>query len=501
MGPAMSGNSGTLRKLYRSSVVLTVELRRRSILLQAFGVADPGLFFKRPRIGSPFALDLFQTSSRPAIAGGGRVTYQESRSMDARILRIALCLAITISMGASYRTPNFIVTASSGSLAREIGEAAEEYRAQLAKEWLGHELPRWQQPCPIHANVNPRLGAGGATSFMFNTGHHGSASHRGGFYRSAPAGRPFGWEMTLQGSRERVLDSVLPHEVTHTIFATHFGRPLPRWADEGACTTVEHESERQKQERFLYRFLTTGRGIAFNRMFAMTEYPVDILPLYSQGYSVARYLIAQGGRRKFVGYVGDGLDTNDWAEATRRHYGFKNLSELQLTWLDWVRHGSPPTERLRGNDIKWVSSQPSSDRAPRGPQPSDANNSGISQASATAKDGWYARRSIEARSARPSHRPALPGLRKETGDVSTASDAEVLGRRRELLSAARLVPVPAPATFRVSSRPKSPPGDREVVIEWGTPSPILTPALPSSGASQSAHRMSTLPTHEAMKTR
>ncbi len=99
--------------------------------------------------------------------------------------------------------------------------------------------------------------------------------------------------MSVQGSHERVLDSVLPHEVTHTIFATHFGRPLPRWADEGACTTVEHPSERNKQTRLLYEFLTTGRGIAFNRMFAMTEYPADILPLYSQGFSLAKFLIAK----------------------------------------------------------------------------------------------------------------------------------------------------------------------------------------------------------------
>ena len=89
----------------------------------------------------------------------------------------------------------------------------------------------------------------------------------------------------------RILDSVLPHEVTHTIFATHFRRPLPRWADEGACTTVEHHSERQKQQMFLIDFLHTGRGIAFNQMFAMKEYPQDVMPLYSQGYSLARYLV------------------------------------------------------------------------------------------------------------------------------------------------------------------------------------------------------------------
>lgn len=246
--------------------------------------------------------------------------------MDARYptsLAIALALLCT---GASYRTTNFIVTASTPQLAREIAEKAEDDRRRLAIEWLGHELPPWSEPCPITAHVAPNLGAGGATSFMFDRG------------------RPFGWTMTIQGSRERVLDSVLPHEVTHTIFATHFGRPLPRWADEGACTTVEHEAERKKQEHMLITFLTSNRGIAFNRMFAMQEYPRDVLPLYAQGYSLARFLIAQGGKRKFVQYIGDGMQTNNWPEATRRHYGYRDLSELQLTWLDWVRRGCPAIE-------------------------------------------------------------------------------------------------------------------------------------------------------------
>ncbi|MFV1965342.1 MAG: hypothetical protein ACC628_07955 [Pirellulaceae bacterium] len=244
--------------------------------------------------------------------------------MEARLYHAALMAASLLSLGASYRTQNFIVTAPTQQLAREVSDAAENYRHDLAMDWLGKELPPWPAPCPITIDVGAHLGAGGATSFMFENG------------------RPFGWTMHIQGSRERILDSVLPHEVTHTLFATHFGRPLPRWADEGACTTVEHESEKNNQKRLLREFLTTGRGIAFNRMFAMKEYPQDVLPLYSQGYALARYLIAQGGRRKFVAYIGDGMRWNDWTRATREHYGYESLSELQLTWVDWVGHGSPP---------------------------------------------------------------------------------------------------------------------------------------------------------------
>jgi hypothetical protein len=247
--------------------------------------------------------------------------------MEARIgrltLRIALVLGVAISLGASYRTQNFIVNAPTPELAKAIGNAAEKYRHDLAIEWLGKELPQWRGPCPITANVSDQLGAGGATSFVFS---HGQVDWEG---------------MNIQGSALRILDSVLPHEVTHTIFASHFRQPLPRWADEGACTTVEHSSERARHQQMLITFLRTGRGIAMSRLFAMKEYPPDVLPLYAQGYSVARYLIEQGGRRKYVNFVGDGLSDENWPRAMQKFYGDQSLAALQNRWLEWVKQGSP----------------------------------------------------------------------------------------------------------------------------------------------------------------
>jgi hypothetical protein len=240
------------------------------------------------------------------------------------VMSLIACLGATApAVAAGHRTTNFLVEAPTEALARRIGDAAEQYRHDLAVEWLGKPLPRWSRPCPIKASVAPHLGAGGATSFVFD------------------AGEVFGWTMTIQGSEERILDSVLPHEITHTIFASHFRRPLPRWADEGACTTVEHPVERARQHRLLIEFLTTGRGIAFDNMFAMREYPPDVLPLYSQGYSLARYLIERGGRHKYVAFVGEGLATDDWTGALSRHYGVGGLAQMQQIWLDWVRQGCP----------------------------------------------------------------------------------------------------------------------------------------------------------------
>src|SRR5687768_5810080 len=134
--------------------------------------------------------------------------------MEARFLRVVALTAALSSLGANFRTTNFIITASTPELAKEIGQSAEKFRKELAVQWLGKEMRNWSQPCPIKAEVAPNLGAGGATSFLFERGE------------------VYGWQMTIQGSRERILDSVLPHEVTHTIFATYFRQPLPRWADE-----------------------------------------------------------------------------------------------------------------------------------------------------------------------------------------------------------------------------------------------------------------------------
>lgn len=239
------------------------------------------------------------------------------------IFSVASQLSPSLAWARGFRTANFTVSAPSPQLAREIGEAAEHFRRELAIEWLGKELPRWSKPCPIKARVSPDLGAGGATSFVFDRGE------------------VFNWRMNIQGSRERVLDSVVPHEVMHTVFASHFRQPLPRWADEGACTTVEHRSEISKQEALLINFLQTNQGIPFSAMFAMKEYPQQVLPLYAQGHSLAKFLIDQHGKRTFLDFLADGMADENWPRAVRDHYGYRHLLALQNSWMDWIRSGRP----------------------------------------------------------------------------------------------------------------------------------------------------------------
>ena len=247
--------------------------------------------------------------------------------------RIAANIPANISLAPTklyrYETQNFVITdAPTAELAREFGETAERCRREFALLWLGKELPNWSGKCPISVKVG-NFGARGSASFTFNRGED------------------FGWEMSVQGTRERIIDSVLPHEISHTIFATHFRRKLPRWIDEGAATSVEHISERSNYRRLLLEYVDPSirRAIPFNQMVEMQEYPDDdVLPLYAQCNSVAEFLIAQGGNQRFMEFTKTGLDSNDWNAAVRKHYGYDHLGDLQVVWIRWVGEGFPAVD-------------------------------------------------------------------------------------------------------------------------------------------------------------
>ena len=113
--------------------------------------------------------------------------------MEAPMLRCSLILiSLFVSTGAGFQTRNFTVTASTDEIARKVGEAAETYRRDLAIFWLGQPLPNWSKPCKLRVR-DGAMGAGGETKFQF-------------------VGKEvLNWDMYVQGSLERILDSVLPH--------------------------------------------------------------------------------------------------------------------------------------------------------------------------------------------------------------------------------------------------------------------------------------------------
>ena len=153
--------------------------------------------------------------------------------------------------------------------------------------------------------------------------------------------------MHIEGPLDRLLASVLPHEVTHTVFAYYFRQPLPRWADEGGAVLSEDDIGANRHDALVKRILSTpGRAIPLRRLFALREYPNDVMVLYAEGYSVSNFLVAASNRQVFLNFVAQGM-RGDWDGAVRSNYGYNSVEELEKAWVEslYKRVGSsrPPS--------------------------------------------------------------------------------------------------------------------------------------------------------------
>jgi hypothetical protein len=218
---------------------------------------------------------------------------------------------------AAVRTKNFDVTAPSARIARIIAEAAERHRKEKAVLWLGEELPAWAERCPITVQITAS-GAGGATTFTYADDKVASRA------------------MHVEGALDRLLSSVLPHEVTHTIFADHFGALPPRWADEGGCVMSEDEEEQQRHERLVRETVEKGRLIPLSRLLGLKDFPDDVMTLFVEGHSLTSFLVEKRNRKTFLAFVKQGMK-DGWDPAVKEHYGYHDVAELEADWLKEVR--------------------------------------------------------------------------------------------------------------------------------------------------------------------
>lgn len=239
---------------------------------------------------------------RPAVLGRG--------------VQVGFALAVVpLLAGAGYRTPNFVVEAPTAEVAKRVGDHAESCRKAIAVAWLGRELPRWSRPCPIRVKLTAGE-AGGMTSFSFGNG--GVTDQ----------------EMSVEGRLDRILESALPHEITHTIFAAYFGGPMPRWADEGASLLSEDKRERDRHDGFVADLVARKGPMPLSTLFQQEEYPSDLMGFYGQGYSVSKFLVENWGRPRFLKFVKDGME-HGWDAAARANYGLANCRELDRAWRSW----------------------------------------------------------------------------------------------------------------------------------------------------------------------
>lgn len=251
-------------------------------------------------------------------AGSGWMSYraeaEQPRAVEVKTVRRE---EPTAARKDKYQTDNFEIVAPSQDIARQVGQAAEERRKALALLWLGREMPTWSERCPIQVRIT-NGGTGSVTTFTFHEG------------------KVLSQRMELEGALETVLTDLVPHEVMHAILAHHFGKPIPRWADEGAALLCETAGSGARHERALQKVFQEGRMIRLRQLLPMREYPQDVVVLYTQGHSLTEWLVRARGRSAFLEFVALG-DRDGWEKAVKALYKYESVDEMEKAWLASVR--------------------------------------------------------------------------------------------------------------------------------------------------------------------
>jgi hypothetical protein len=210
---------------------------------------------------------------------------------------------------------NFVVSATTQELAEAVLEQAEELRKQIAREWLGEELPPGVGFTSICATLTEK--SDDTRTFVADDKCRDNL-------------------MYLTTSRAKMLGSGLAHEITHTVLATQFRGKLPVWAEEGAASLRDDPERIALRRRIIQWFERTGNWPALREILTARQ----ILPRDHAANTVAasltEHLLSRGDRARFLEFAIAGKNS-DWEVALHRFYGIRNVNELQGAWQNWAR--------------------------------------------------------------------------------------------------------------------------------------------------------------------
>jgi len=245
-----------------------------------------------------------------------------TRGIAQKIKWIVLALFIlTISSSTGYatssRTENFIIKAETQADADEFSKVAEEKRKEVSKAWFGVEAAKWPTECVINIKIADKVNA---KTDLFYT----------------PSG--VSQEVHIEGPRNLITRTIIAHEITHIFLAHYFKRVVPKWFDEGGSILAEDKVEQNNFDGMVIRLLNNGEAYELNHLFSLRQYPKDIGTLYAEGYSVVKFLLTQGDRKKLLKFVEVGMNKG-WEASCKDVYKFDSVKDLQEKWIKNLKEG------------------------------------------------------------------------------------------------------------------------------------------------------------------
>jgi hypothetical protein len=246
-------------------------------------------------------------------------------------MRVAFSAAILAAVLSSHssaagfaRNENFVVYTPSEStrendqrFAELVLQRAEEYRSEIAREWLGEELP---------------AGAGRSVIYV----DFSKAEDRGLTWAKDHPGRRF-HNIWLTTSPRLAIGETLKHEIAHSVLATRYAHPhrLPSWLEEGIASRYDDEARQAAREQLLRSWARTERAANVSLLLELDDLQSFDENSYAAATSLVSFLLTRGDEQTLLRFGEDG-QRSGWAAALRAHYRIESLNVLQTQWEAWL---------------------------------------------------------------------------------------------------------------------------------------------------------------------
>ncbi len=228
-----------------------------------------------------------------------------------------------------HETPNFLIFHADSALAESAAGVAESVRTAQAKRWGSSAVQEaWTTRCEIYLYPNGKAFAKATGQPEASPGFSIIESDRKQITTR---------KVHLRADQPRLVEAVLPHEVTHVVVADLFTvQQIPRWADEGIAVLAEPESEQKLRAADLQESLSSGQVFELRQLMSTdTPKAKDWSLYYAQSVSLTRFLVEQGTPAQLIQFVRE--SGRKGAEAALREvYRIGGFEELQKQWQSYA---------------------------------------------------------------------------------------------------------------------------------------------------------------------
>lgn len=249
---------------------------------------------------------------------------REGISVQTRLACFLMLLVIPAASRAAdmAHSENFIVLAPDRTAAEEVLARAEQYRREVAVDWLGQELP----PSVGRTTINIEFVDDEDRALTWPAEGPGRKHHK----------------MWLTASRDRALGSTLRHEIAHVVLHTRYPDALPAWADEGIASAYDDPRRQETRRGILAWYAQTGNWPELRGVLQSRQIPADDQAGYSVAASLTEYLLSRADKTVLLAFAVAGNKQQDWDSALAQHYSIPTVADLERQWRIWAAARKTP---------------------------------------------------------------------------------------------------------------------------------------------------------------